>query len=223
MTILQSKNIKNIFHLGILLSTAWSAPALAANHALLQSIFSTYLQSLTSAERDGGNCVSLATAFSRKAAPYTTVDDALRIVLLVGEPDTSHGVYMPQPLVPEAYYVYGEPVRMWAWHAFVLIDGVVFDPKFRPRPETDEECLIPTGEECLIAPLDEYYKKFWQSFVERAEFSHWIFTAKPGQEGEFTGSPYPGAAPRMTKFLPITFVDLIDNPQHLSERKPDRQ
>jgi len=166
----------------------------------IHELFKTYIGTISAEDLEKGDCVARADEFYKKIQSANLDVTNARIILFVREPNTQYGMSAPQPLKPNNDFIKGQVVPFWIWHSFVIVDGYVFDPKYKLSVDT----------------IDSYYKNLWE---KNDAGDSWIFSIKPETLPQITGSPYPGAKPRMFNFVPISFKDLVKNPLHLTVKK----
>ncbi len=159
--------------------------------------FVKFRAALQPADLSAGSCVKNATDFYSRLLEAKLDTSAVRIVLLVREPNRG----MPNPIVPDPAWVRGEPVKFWIWHAFVIAHGWVFDPNYRKA----------------TAPLETYFQTLWGKDPARDQF--WVFAVQLQDFPQIAGSDYPGGPPRMLRFVPITWRQLVANPLHRTQRR----
>lgn len=174
-----------------------AAPSAVAGTARVDDLFGGFIKGLSAGDLGAGNCVANSTKFYQELERAGLVGEDTRLVLMVREPNRG----MPQPMVPDRRFLRGEPSAFWIWHAFVLTGGRVYDANFRQDG----------------APLAQYFTQFWAKDPNFASF--WVFAVRLETLPQLVGSPYPGAAPRMLQFAPITPAELIRNPRHLTRRR----
>ncbi|MBF0409556.1 MAG: hypothetical protein HQM10_19605 [Candidatus Riflebacteria bacterium] len=161
-------------------------------------LFNTFIGKMTEDDLENGNCVNHSIQFSKFLAESGEKHASLRIILMVKEPGRG---FMPNPIKPDNEYIRGKAVNFWIWHSFTLIDSYAFDPKYKHGTND----------------LKTYFSHLWSKSPDFESF--WIFSVTPDKIPEISGSPYPGAAPRMFSFVPISPSKLIEDPSHISKRK----
>lgn len=159
--------------------------------------FIKFRSALKTADLAAGSCVKNATDFYSRLLEAKIDTSAVRIVLVVREPNRG----MPNPMYPDPAWVRGEPVKFWIWHAFVIAHGWVFDPNYRKA----------------TAPLETYFQTLWGKDPARDQF--WVFAVQLQDFPQIAGSDYPGGPPRMLRFVPITWRQLVANPLHRTQRR----
>jgi hypothetical protein len=176
-------------------------------------MFREYCSRLTPSQLTNGDCVALAEGFSKavtsavRSGANTDVDASkIRIGLMAAPPEPR--MYYPSCMLrPDSRFVSqtrtGEHVS-WIWHAFAIVDGVVYDPMYKRGVDT----------------IDRYCRTLWPTYADAkggsASNAPWVYCVVPEDLAKIQGRSYSGV-PRMMSFKEITLPQLMKNAQHLSQ------
>ncbi len=186
------------FMLGNLLSaTAVAQPPENVLRAI--PAFEGFVSSLSSDDLNGGRCVANSRRFHELLQSRREVDlRGARIVLFVLPPGKGG---MPQPIVPNAAFVNGRDPGFWVWHAFLLLDGYVFDANYSAG----------------VKPMAEYWNTLWAKDPRRTEF--WIYSVSIEMLADLQGNSGSGR-PKFLRYEPISPEGWLAHPDHVSRLKP---
>ncbi len=90
----------------------------------------------------------------------------------------------------------------WIWHAFAVVDGVVYDPMYRRGVDT----------------LGTYCRNMWSRYLAPGAdpaTSPWVYCVAPEDLPRLQGRS-PSGRPRMMSYQEISLAELTRDAQHLS-------
>ncbi len=166
----------------------------------IDRLFSKFCKNLTSEQLAPNSCLETSTNFYSFLMDEKFDTFGLRIVFMARAP-RGQKIYK---INVNDNFLSNKAVKAKnrICHAFINFDGTVFDPYYKNSP-------------CSI---EKYFKEFWSQEDHLNEL--WLFSIRLKDFPDFAGFSQKDATPKLMKFIPVDYKFLIENPHHLSKRKP---